>query len=163
MGKRIYENHGDTGTRLHAIWKGIKCRCYSKNWVQYKNYGERGIEVCDEWKGSYLKFKEWSLNNGYEINLEIDRINVNGNYCPENCQWTTHYNQTVNRRDTLYVYYYDKEEHNEIKFIDFLNNNNINKSTANGWRYHNILEKKILEKTGLNIIIKGGKKNRKVE
>lgn len=94
--------HGGTGTRLYRIWQNMKARCYGKYSREYDNYGGRGITVCDEWRNSYEKFKEWALNNGYEENLTLDRIDVNGNYEPSNCQWITNKEQQNNRRDNVY-------------------------------------------------------------
>lgn len=154
MYNKNYELHGDTGTRLYVIWKSMKYRCNTPDWKPYKNYGGRGISVCSEWNNSYISFKNWSMNNGYEDNLELDRIDVNGNYCPENCRWITHHKQTENRRDTLYVDW----ENNHIKLIDFCKQYRLNKNSVNNWRHENILENKILQKTGLQVIISGGKK-----
>ena len=71
--------HGCTHTRLYRIWKSMKGRCYAPNWKPYANYGGRGITVCKEWRDSFENFREWALNHGYASNLELDRIDVNGN------------------------------------------------------------------------------------
>lgn len=81
--------HGDDRTRLYQIWGNVKTRCYNSNEQHYHRYGGRGITVCDEWKNDYVVFKKWALSNGYENNLTIDRINNDGNYEPNNCQWIT--------------------------------------------------------------------------
>lgn len=96
---------GERETRLYRIWTAIKERCYNCNSTNYKNYGGRGIIVCDEWKGNYLSFRAWALNNGYNDNLTIDRIDVNGNYEPENCRWATNAVQQRNKRTNHNITY----------------------------------------------------------
>lgn len=84
------EKHGDRWTRLYRIWSAMRWRCSKNNKYECaKTYYGKGIRVCDEWDKSYLKFKEWALQNGYKDNLTIDRINNDGNYEPSNCQWIT--------------------------------------------------------------------------
>lgn len=90
--------HGATGTRLYGIWGGMIARCYDASAIPYKNYGKRGISVCDEWRYSFEVFRDWALSNGYDKRLTIDRINVNGNYEPSNCRWATKEVQSRNQR-----------------------------------------------------------------
>lgn len=92
-------------TRLYSIWKHIITRCYDTKSDHYHIYGARGITVCDEWRNDFLAFREWSLYNGYTDELSIDRIDVNGNYCPENCRWATRKEQQRNMRTNRYVTY----------------------------------------------------------
>lgn len=80
-----YELHGDTGTRLYRIWKTMKCRCNDSNHPTYKWYGARGIRVCGEWSESYISFREWAITHGYKEGLELERIDVNKGYNPDNC------------------------------------------------------------------------------
>lgn len=89
--------HGMIKTRLYRIWVNMKSRCYIKSSSRYFSYGLRGIKVCKEWL-NFEKFMDWSLKNGYKKELSLDRINVNGDYCPENCRWTTFHQQAVNQR-----------------------------------------------------------------
>lgn len=84
--------------RLYNIYRNMKQRCHNPKAHQYKDYGERGIYVCDEWKNSFSSFVKWALNNGYEDGLTIDRINNNAGYCPNNCRFTTMLEQERNRR-----------------------------------------------------------------
>lgn len=90
--------HGGFGTRLYYIWCDMKKRCYNPNDKDYKNYGERGVCICDEWESNFETFQNWALNNGYKENLTIDRIKVDGNYEPCNCRWTSIIEQNNNKR-----------------------------------------------------------------
>lgn len=92
-------------TRLQHIYYHIKQRCYDKNRVAYKYYGERGIKMCDEWLENTHNFINWAFENGYKDELTIERINVNGDYEPNNCKWITlreqGYNKTNSRLYTI--------------------------------------------------------------
>lgn len=83
--------------KLYNQWSGMIYRCTHQNASHYERYGERGIAVCDEWGSNFEAFVEWSLANGYSADLEIDRINNNGDYSPENCRWVPHKENSRNR------------------------------------------------------------------
>lgn len=90
-------------SRLHNIWSAMRARCYKEYSTSFKNYGAKGITVCDEWKDSFENFYIWAINNGYKENLTIDRINNKGNYEPSNCRWTTRKEQNNNTSKNVYI------------------------------------------------------------
>ena len=94
--------------RIYEIWNGMNRRCCDEKDSNYKWYGVKGIIVCDEWKNDYVKFRNWALENGYKDNLTIDRINNNGDYCPENCRWATQKVQQRNRGNNHLITYKGK-------------------------------------------------------
>lgn len=89
--------HGMKQTRLYRIWCAMKSRCLNQNNTKFEIYGGRGINVCDAWRGDFTAFYEWSMSHGYRDNLTIDRIDRDGNYCPENCRWVSQKVQQNNR------------------------------------------------------------------
>lgn len=99
----VHKYHGMSGTRLYTIWQHMIDRCYNSNNTNYKNYGGRGIQICDEWKDDAGKFCEWALANGYAKDLTLDRIDVNGNYEPGNCRWATRKEQANNKRNNHFL------------------------------------------------------------
>lgn len=109
--------HGDSRTRLHNIWKAMRRRCNDEKHRDYHYYGGRGVRVCDEWDKDYATFKRWALSNGYSDGLTIDRINVDGNYSPDNCRWLTAKEQANNRRSNR-VYSYLGKEYNIRELSD---------------------------------------------
>jgi hypothetical protein len=101
-GSRYGLSHGMYNTRLYRIWRGMRNRCNNSNDKKYYLYGKRGICICDEWN-EFIKFKDWSLSNGYCDDLSIDRMNSNGNYEPSNCRWSTIIEQNNNKRTNKIV------------------------------------------------------------
>ncbi len=100
MGKKN-QQHGMTKERIYRIYRCMKTRCYNPNDSSYKDYGGRGITICDEWNNDFLSFYEWSMKNGYAENLSIDRIDNDGNYEPSNCRWATSQMQADNKRNVI--------------------------------------------------------------
>lgn len=94
--------NGLSKTKLYRNYSNIKQRCFNSKFPLYKNYGGRGIIMCDEWKNDFMSFYNWAMSNGYKENLTIDRIDVNGNYEPNNCRWITMKEQYHNRTDNVY-------------------------------------------------------------
>lgn len=89
--------------RLMRIYHNMKQRCNNPNNTVFSRYGGRGIRVCDLWECSYNEFAAWALLNGYRDDLTLDRIDNDGNYCPENCKWVTRKEQANNRHDNVFV------------------------------------------------------------
>ena len=97
--RKPMERHGLSNTKLYHRWTAIVSRVTDPANACYRNYGGRGIKICDEWR-DFLNFRDWAYNSGYDPELVIDRIDVNGNYCPENCRWVTKSESSINRRKT---------------------------------------------------------------
>jgi len=91
------KTHGKSNARIYKIWAGMKSRCHNKNCQGYAEYGEKGISVCDEWKSNFINFHIWAMNNGYNKELSIDRIDNDKGYSPDNCRWATTSKQSLNR------------------------------------------------------------------
>lgn len=95
------KTHGKTYTRLYRIYCGMKGRCYTKSNISYPRYGKRGITICNEWLNDFMAFYNWAYKNGYNEDLQIDRIDVNGNYEPSNCRWVNRKCNCNNKRNNV--------------------------------------------------------------
>lgn len=114
----------------YPSWHSMMDRCENPNVQNYGLYGGRGIRVCDEWH-DIQEFEKWAEQTGYEPGLTLDRIDVNGDYCPNNCRWATRKEQANNRRNTLYITFLG-ETHTLSEWAEILG---VNRSTLNN-RYH---------------------------
>ena len=139
--------HGCRNTKLYRILSQMKTRCYNSNYEHFKYYGGKGVTIHKDWLDDFVNFKEWSLNNGYQDGLEIDRIDRDGNYCPQNCKWSTRVQQVRNRSNTL-MFTID----NETKpFAEWCDIHNINYKLAHarykkGFGIEEIFSKKVKRK-----------------
>lgn len=130
-----YIKHGLCNTKLYHAWNSMKQRCLCETNCNYRDYGGRGITVCDEWKDDFYAFYRWSIANGYSDNLTLDRKDNDGNYTPENCRWVTQKKQSNNRRTNLYLEY-NGETHTAAEWGDKLGakrNCIVSERIKNGW------------------------------
>lgn len=87
---------------LYWAWKSMKQRCLNPKCHAFKNYGSRGITVCDAWM-DFEPFCEWALNNGYRNGLDLDRKDNSKGYSPDNCRWVSRRENVNNRRKTIFI------------------------------------------------------------
>ncbi len=97
--------NGESTSRIYKTWRAMKERVHLKSYIRSNRYSERGITICKDWDNDYFTFKTWALNNGYADNLQLDRINNDGNYEPNNCRFVTNKQNANNREITFYVNY----------------------------------------------------------
>lgn len=102
--KGVNKTHGLSKTRLYKEWASMKKRC-TPNSRDRRAYYERGIKVCDEWKLNFMSFYDWAIQNGYNDNLSIDRIDNNLGYTPDNCRWVPITEQQSNKRNNILIPY----------------------------------------------------------
>jgi hypothetical protein len=95
--------HGLIKHPLYGKWQDMKNRCRNPNVEHYKSYGARGVKVCSDWISDFKTFYDWCIVNNYKDGLELDRIDVNGNYEPNNCRFVTRKEQGFNKRNTFYI------------------------------------------------------------
>ena len=102
----IGEEYSNKGNEVvYTSWSHMLCRCYNKKDSRYRFYGATGVKVCEEWKNNPSAFCEWALANGFSEELTLDRIDVNGDYSPENCRWSTKTEQARNKRNNRFIEY----------------------------------------------------------
>lgn len=94
--------------RLYNVWKNMVSRCYNIENDRYYTYGKRGITVCDEWKNDFKNFAKWAVDNGWKVGLSIERKDLNGNYCPQNCIFITMAEQARNKTSNVLLTYNGK-------------------------------------------------------
>lgn len=122
---RNHITHGLSNTRLYRCWRDMRNRCNGLKKNDRKNYFERGITVCDEWKNDFIAFYNWSISHGYRDDLTIDRIDNDKGYSPENCRWVSRAVQNNNTRQNRYISY-NGEIHTITEWSKILG---INKNT----------------------------------
>lgn len=113
-----------SNTRIYGLWEAMKQRCYNKNNHEYNRYGGRGITICDEWKNSSETFINWAYKNGYDDastnrNCTLDRIDNNGDYCPENCHFVTQKKNSRNM-ERCHIIEYNGEKHHWLEWCEIL-------------------------------------------
>ena len=135
--------HGESKTRLFSIWVNMRRRCEDPKVESYKNYGQRGITVCPEWKNSFITFRDWAYANGYSDDLSIDRINNDKGYSPDNCRWATVTEQTNNRRNVKQITF-NGETHNIREWSDLtgISHEIIYGRLKDGWSIERALTEK---------------------
>lgn len=133
--------HGMSETRIYKTWKSMKYRCFNSNADEYERYGGRGITVCKDWL-KFENFYNWAMENGYDDNLTIDRIDNDGNYEPDNCRWISFREQTRNKSINRKITYKGKTK----CLIEWAEYFGINPSTIRmridryGWSVEKALE-----------------------
>lgn len=154
--------HGFSKTRLYKLWIGIKTRCYNPKRQGFYLYGGRGIKMCPEWEKDFLSFRKWALNNGYNENAKrgeytIDRIDVNGDYSPENCRFISIKEQMNNRRKTTFITYKGQTKPMSEWCKEYgIKINTAHKRIKMGWDLDKVFNEPINQK-----YIRNGKRNKK--
>lgn len=137
------KKHGMNGSRLNWVWRAMRGRCLNSNSKDYKRYGGRGITICNEWD-KFFEFYNWAMNSGYKDGLTLDRIDVNGNYCPENCRWVTRKKQANNIRRNI-VLEYKGEVHTLSEWADIIGipYRVLSHRYYRGWEIEDMLEREL--------------------
>lgn len=95
--------HGLSKHPLHKTWRQIKARCYLTCQQNHRYYQGKGIKICEEWKNNFKNFYDWSINNGWQKGLSIDRKDSSKDYCPQNCRWIPLEKQSSNKSNNCYI------------------------------------------------------------
>ena len=140
--REINFKHGRTPRRLYEAWKNMRRRCTEED--KTGCYFNRGIKVCEEWQKDFIPFREWALSHGYQNNLTLDRINVNGNYTPDNCRWITQVEQCNNKRTNRHIVF-NNEEHTLAEWSRILG---VSYATIKYRANHNLPLINVMSKTG---------------
>ena len=144
--KKRFTKHGLYNTRIYQEYHDMIQRCYNPNCGEYHNYGGRSIIVCDEWldkDNGFMNFYNWAMSHGYRDDLTIDRINVNGNYEPNNCRWAPNIVQSNNTRRNNNIEY-DGNIFSLMNWSRALGQNDSKLYTrlCNNWPIHEVLRGK---------------------
>ena len=137
--KERFTPHGLSGDRLYGIWRGMLYRCYNPASNSFVRYGGRGIEVCEDWRNDVFAFRDWALSNGYTDDLSIDRIDPNGNYCPDNCRWATAKEQ-ANNQNPKYTFTSKGKRKTPIRHKKTLEINGVVKTLEEWYKEYNITQ-----------------------
>jgi len=143
------KKHNKSYTRLYGVWRAMKARCYNPNVAAYKDYGGRGISICEEWREDFQAFYDWAIVNGYDENAPrkactIDRIDNDGNYCPENCRWID-WNSQQNNKNNNRMLTYKGETHNVAEWCEItgISRRTLMSRLNMGWSIEDALSKPI--------------------
>lgn len=115
--KKRNTTHGHTNHKLYWVWSKMKGRCTNKNDKKYHNYGGRGITVCKKWSDSFAQFLEWSIDNGWQAGLQIDREDNNKGYSPSNCRYV---NNAVNICNSQLIQANNRSGYRGVHFDKYL-------------------------------------------
>ena len=132
--------HLRSGEKIYKTWTRIKDRCFNPNATAYNRYGGRGLGMCVEWKRDAGAFIEWAKNNGYTDSLTIERIDVNGDYSPDNCKWIPMCEQYRNMRKSVYI--------GEYTLMEFCRKYGLPKTSVRRYMKKGLSGKEILSKYG---------------
>ena len=148
--------HGETETHLYYVWYSMRKRCSCRSSKSYKDYGARGISVCEEWNNSFEAFRDFAKAKGYKEGLQIDRVDNDGNYCPENCRFVTHAENSRNtRRNKRVVYHGEEYTLPALANIKHLSAGLVAERIRRGWSVEEAVE--IMPVIGNNQLLRGKK------